>query len=152
MTNTVPSFACLYTVIPCMTTNVKSYQFADKSSSDQTFSEINRPCRDSKIHFSFPNSPSKKKRITYILASTGYLYNNSERISAAKMNRTSQHTRFNIPCEQNLTHEKETYLLDQAITKKIISTYQRNKSSHCTFVAAYTLTWIKRIASTTVHV
>ena len=118
MTNTVPSFACLYTVIPCMSTSVKSYQFADKSSSDQTFSEINHPCRDSKIHYSFPNSPSKKKRITYILASTGYLYNNSERISAAKMNRTSQHTRFNIPCEQNLTYEKETYLLDQAITKK----------------------------------
>ena len=94
MTNTVPSFACLYTVIPCMSTSIKSYQFADKSSSDQTFSEINRPGRDSKIHYSFPNSPSKKKRITYILASTGYLYNNSERISAAKMNRTSQHTRF----------------------------------------------------------
>lgn len=39
-----------------------------------------------------------------------------------------------------------------SLKKGITTTYQRNQPPHCTFMAAYTLARVKRIASTAVHV
>ena len=103
----------------------------------------------------------KQSSKTYVLVSTGYPCNSFANPSAATKKRKNSllvtDQRVERPCKVSdepvgilgVIHQMACICMLNIYTVYI---YQRNKPSHCSFMATYTLTGIKRITPTSIHV